>query len=51
MPYTLCRLFAILQVYRDSKNPRNLWNKFEKALSEDYNSTIYTDDFIRTKVL
>ena len=47
MPYTLRRLFATLLVYCDPK----VWNKFEKALSEDYNSSVYTADCIRSKVL
>ena len=51
MPYTLRRLFATLLVYCNPNNPRTLWNRFENALSEDYNNSVYTDNYKKSKVL
>ncbi|KAG5578003.1 hypothetical protein H5410_058137 [Solanum commersonii] len=37
MPCILRRLFATLLVYCDPANPRELWEKFEAPMSEDFN--------------
>nr|XP_016488730.1 PREDICTED: ATP-dependent DNA helicase pfh1-like [Nicotiana tabacum]XP_016488737.1 PREDICTED: ATP-dependent DNA helicase pfh1-like [Nicotiana tabacum]XP_016488744.1 PREDICTED: ATP-dependent DNA helicase pfh1-like [Nicotiana tabacum]XP_016488752.1 PREDICTED: ATP-dependent DNA helicase pfh1-like [Nicotiana tabacum]XP_016488760.1 PREDICTED: ATP-dependent DNA helicase pfh1-like [Nicotiana tabacum]XP_016488767.1 PREDICTED: ATP-dependent DNA helicase pfh1-like [Nicotiana tabacum]XP_016488777.1 PR len=36
MPCSLRRLFATLLVYCDPANPRELWEKFEDSMSEDF---------------
>ncbi|XP_075103706.1 uncharacterized protein LOC142178275 [Nicotiana tabacum] len=36
MPYSLRRLFAILLIYCNPTNPRQLWEQFEEHMSEDY---------------
>ncbi|XP_019238957.1 PREDICTED: uncharacterized protein LOC109219012 [Nicotiana attenuata] len=36
MPYSLRRLFATLLVYCNPANPKELWNRFEDSMSEDF---------------
>ncbi|XP_019255092.1 PREDICTED: uncharacterized protein LOC109233676 [Nicotiana attenuata] len=36
MPYSLRRLFATLLVYCNPANPKELWDKFEDSMSEDF---------------
>ncbi|KAG5600731.1 hypothetical protein H5410_032101 [Solanum commersonii] len=36
MPYSLRRLFATLLVYCNPGNPKDLWNKYEDSMSEDF---------------
>nr|XP_016466763.1 PREDICTED: uncharacterized protein LOC107789465 [Nicotiana tabacum] len=36
MPYSLRHLFAILLIYCNPTNPRQLWEQFEEHMSEDY---------------
>ncbi|XP_070014065.1 uncharacterized protein [Nicotiana sylvestris] len=36
MPYSLRRLFATLLVYCNPANPRDLWERFESSMSEDF---------------
>ncbi|KAK4849868.1 hypothetical protein QYF36_001540 [Acer negundo] len=51
MPYTLRRLFATLLVYCRPANPRNLWEKFEVSMSEDYHRSGLNFFNARLKVL
>ncbi|KAH7522014.1 hypothetical protein FEM48_Zijuj07G0093000 [Ziziphus jujuba var. spinosa] len=51
MPYSLRRLFATLLVYCSPSNPRDLWIKYEKALSDDFKYLNYSDRVKRSKVL
>ena len=51
MPYTLRRLFATLLVYCRPANPRNLWEKFEAPMSEDYYLSGFNFFNARLKVL
>nr|XP_016436617.1 PREDICTED: uncharacterized protein LOC107762748 isoform X1 [Nicotiana tabacum]XP_016436618.1 PREDICTED: uncharacterized protein LOC107762748 isoform X1 [Nicotiana tabacum] len=52
MPHSLRHLFAVLLVYCNSANPRELWKKFEIPMSEDFNKypNMHTRE-IRHKVL
>ncbi|XP_059290173.1 uncharacterized protein LOC132043732 isoform X1 [Lycium ferocissimum] len=52
MPYSLRHLFATLLIYCNPTNPRELWEKFEKPLSEDFHkyTNLGTRD-IRFRVL
>ncbi|XP_009800551.1 uncharacterized protein LOC107775091 [Nicotiana tabacum] len=36
MPYSLRRLFATLLVYCNPTNPKELWDRFEDSMSEDF---------------
>ena len=51
MPYTLRRLFATILVYCRPTNPRNLWEKFEVSMSEDYHRSGFNFVNARLKVL
>ncbi|TXG49185.1 hypothetical protein EZV62_025060 [Acer yangbiense] len=51
MPYTLRRLFATLLVYCRPVNPRNLWEKYEVSMSEDYHRSGLNFSDARLKVL
>lgn len=51
MPCKLCRMFATLIVWSYPKDPKSLWNKFEKAVSEKFSNTVYTVIYIRSKFL
>ncbi|XP_019235621.1 PREDICTED: uncharacterized protein LOC109215948 [Nicotiana attenuata] len=52
MPFSLRQLFAMILIYCNPTNPRELWEKFENPMSEDSkkNSNIDTRE-IRYKVL
>ncbi|XP_075096143.1 uncharacterized protein LOC142174250 [Nicotiana tabacum] len=52
MPHSLRNLFAILLVYCNPANPRELWEKFESPMSEDFKKypNMHTRE-IRHKVL
>lgn len=52
MPYSLRRLFAMILVYCDPDNPRELWKQFEDSMPEDFRnlSNIMVQD-IRLAVL
>ncbi|KAK1572455.1 hypothetical protein Q3G72_032837 [Acer saccharum] len=51
MPYTLRRLFATLLVYCRPANLRNLWEKYEVSISEDYHRSGLNFSDARLKVL
>ncbi|KAL3532809.1 hypothetical protein ACH5RR_006330 [Cinchona calisaya] len=52
MPYVLRRLFATLLVYSCPNNPKELWLKFEYAMSEDIiRSNTLTSRQVRMQVL
>lgn len=39
MPHSLRRLFATLLVYCNPANPKDLWERFENSMSEDFAAT------------
>ncbi|KAH7537449.1 hypothetical protein FEM48_Zijuj03G0093900 [Ziziphus jujuba var. spinosa] len=51
MPYSLRRLFATLLVYCSPSNQRDLWIKYDKALSDDFKDLNSSDRIKRSKVL
>ena len=51
MPYTLRQLFATILVYCKPVNPRNLWEKFEVSMFEDYHRSTLNFFNAQLKVL
>ena len=40
MPSSLRQLFAMLLIYCNPTNPRELWERFESPMSDDFNKSL-----------